>query len=185
MTNLPSERISEAAIRQQATDESFRRGEDYYWRGAVISLVQRGDVLQSEVEGSQYEPYRVRVTFDEGGVTGADCTCPYDWGGWCKHIIAALLACLHEPETVEARPALAELLADLDREQLQTVLLNLAAGDPDLVTAIESQVAMFAPAPTDSQAPYQRRTSVDPGHPAFAGSHAPLRSLLACRQRGG
>jgi uncharacterized Zn finger protein len=61
--------LSEAAIRQQATAESFRRGEDYYRRGAVVSVVQRGNVLQAKVEGSQYKPYRVRVTCDNWRVS--------------------------------------------------------------------------------------------------------------------
>ncbi|MBD2305029.1 SWIM zinc finger family protein [Chroococcidiopsis sp. FACHB-1243] len=26
------------------------------------------------------------------GIVSADCTCPYDWGGLCKHQIAVLLA---------------------------------------------------------------------------------------------
>ena len=99
---IPS--LSEAVIRRQATAESFSRSESYYHRSAVVSLVQRGKVLQAEVEGSQYEPYRVQVTFDEGGLTGAVCDCLYDWGGWCKHIVVALLACLREPDLVEERP---------------------------------------------------------------------------------
>ncbi len=159
--------LSEAAIRQQATAESFRRGEDYYRRGAVVSVVQRGNILQAEVEGSQYEPYRVRVTFDEGGVTSAVCDCPYDWGGWCKHIVATLLACLHEPDSVEERPTLDELLAELDREQLQGLLLHLATRDPSVADEIEVQVALLQSAPPGPEspqatAPSPRRTVVDP-----------------------
>lgn len=136
---IPS--LSEAAIRRQATAESFSRGESYCHGGAVASLVQRGSVLQAEVEGSQYEPYRVRVTLDEGGVTGAACDCPYDWGGWCKHIVATLLTCLREPSLIEERPTLDELLAGLDREQLQDLLLHLAANDPYAADEIENQIA--------------------------------------------
>ncbi len=163
---IPS--LSEAAIRRQATAESFSRGESYYHRGAVVSLVQRGSVLQAEVEGSQYQPYRVRVTFDEGGVTGATCDCPYDWGGWCKHIVAALLACLRAPDLLEERPTLDELLADLDREQLRDLLLHLAANDPCAADEIESQIALSQGTPDESEtgvsskdAP-QRRTPIDP-----------------------
>lgn len=61
--------LSEASIRRRATAESFNRGQNYYRQGAVISLVQRGNVVQAEVEGSQHEPYRVRATFDKSGVT--------------------------------------------------------------------------------------------------------------------
>ena len=92
--------LSEATIRRQATAESFRRGQDYYRRGAVVSVVRRGDVIQAEVEGSHYEPYRVRLTFDQRGITTATCSCPYDWGGWCKHIVASSLARLHASHIV-------------------------------------------------------------------------------------
>ncbi len=166
MMTIPS--LSEAAIRRQATAESFSRGESYYQGGAVVSLVQRGNVLQAEVEGSQYEPYRVQVTFDEGGVSGAACDCPYDWGGWCKHIVAALLACLREPDLVEERPTLDELLAGLDREQLRDLLLHLAVRDPYTADEIESQIALSQATPGESEtgvspkdAP-QRRTPIDP-----------------------
>ena len=164
---MPIPTLSEAAIRQQATAESFRRGEDYYWRGAVGSLVQRGNVLQAQVEGSQYEPYRVRITFDEGGITSANCSCPYDWGGWCKHIVATLLACLEAPDEIELRPPLDELLADLNREELQNLLLHMASRDPYVADEIESQIALLRSAPADSQATEAvaappRRTPVDP-----------------------
>jgi uncharacterized Zn finger protein len=158
--------LSEAAIRRQTTAESFRRGENYYRRGAVISLVRRGDELQSEVEGSQYEPYRVRVTFDEGGVTSAACDCPYDWGGWCKHIVATLLVCLRQPDTVEERPALGDALADLDREHLRELLLHLAARDPHVADEIESHIALRQAIPEEAGAPPkdspQRHTPIDP-----------------------
>jgi uncharacterized Zn finger protein len=163
---LPS--LSEAAIRWQATPESFSRGESYYRGGAVVSLVQRGNVLQAEVEGSQYEPYRVRVTFDEGGVTSVTCDCPYDWGGWCKHIVATLLTCLHAPDLIEERPTLDELLADLDREQLRDLLLRLATNDLCAADEIESQIALSRAAPDKTEtavlakdAP-QRRMPINP-----------------------
>jgi uncharacterized Zn finger protein len=97
--------LSEAQIRQHASAESFARGVDYERRGAVGALVLRGDLLQAEVEGSEYEPYRVTVSLDAGGVRAADCSCPYDWGGWCKHIVATLLAYIHAaPGAVAVRP---------------------------------------------------------------------------------
>ncbi|NTW04157.1 MAG: SWIM zinc finger domain-containing protein, partial [Oscillochloris sp.] len=70
--------LSEAQIHQHASAESFARGMSYYQGGAVGPLVLRGDLLQTEVEGSEYEPYRVTVSLDRGGVRAANCTCPYD-----------------------------------------------------------------------------------------------------------
>jgi uncharacterized Zn finger protein len=136
----PLLKLTEAIIRQHASLESYERGSDYYHRGAVHSVLHRGQQLQAEVEGSQYEPYHVQITLDAGGVAGAICTCPYDWGGWCKHIVATLLACIREPKTVEERPSIESLLAGLDREQLQALVLKLAEHQPHLANEVEMQV---------------------------------------------
>jgi uncharacterized Zn finger protein len=163
---IPS--LSEAAIRRQATAESPSRGKNYYQRGAVISLVRRGNVLQAQVEGSQYEHYRVQVTFDEGTITRVACDCPYDWGSRCNHIVATLLACLREPDQIEERLPLDGLLADLGREQLQGLLPHLTARDPTVADEIEGQLALSRAALDESaagaapkEAP-QRRMPVDP-----------------------
>lgn len=56
--------LAEAQIRQHASIESFARGMTYYQHGAISSMALRGDLLQSAVEGSEYEPYRVTVRID-------------------------------------------------------------------------------------------------------------------------
>jgi uncharacterized Zn finger protein len=155
--------LNPTTIRHHTTPQSFQRGHSYYQDGAVSSLVQRGPMLQAEVEGSAYEPYRITIHFDPGGVREADCTCPYDGSGWCKHIVAVLLACVHEPARVEQRPSLEQLLDPLTREQLQSVLQRLAADRPELVDAIAGQIPLVQAPPTAEKpkgAP--RRTTVDP-----------------------
>ena len=73
--------LSEATIRAHSSPESYSRGRSYYERGAVADLALRGSLLEGAVEGSEYEPYRVRVGFDAGGITLATCSCPYELGG--------------------------------------------------------------------------------------------------------
>jgi uncharacterized Zn finger protein len=159
----PLPKVTEASIRQQASADSYHRGREYYEQGAVLSIVRRDQQLQAEVEGSQYEPYRVQITYDAGGVAQALCSCPYDWGGWCKHIVATLLAALHSPATVEERPAMHTLLAGLEREQLQALLLHLVAQQPALADVIEAQVHRVHMQPAaDAAAPQPRHTPVDP-----------------------
>lgn len=158
-------KITESTIRQYASAETFGRGQQYYRQGAVLSLVQRGDVLQAEVEGSEPAPYRVRLVFDAGGATEAACSCAYEWGGWCKHIVATLLAAINRPQEIEERPPLDVALADLDRAQLQALLLHLVEREPQLAEVIESQLALPHAAPTTRQTPpasRPRRTPVDP-----------------------
>src|SRR6266480_2709449 len=132
--------LTEKTIRQYSSAQSFQRGSDYYQEGALTSLVRRGTTLQAEVEGSEVSPYIVCCTFDSDEEFAATCTCPYDWGGWCKHIVATCLACIHQPEMIEERPPLASLLASLNRDQLQLLLLKLAEQEPSLVGAVEREM---------------------------------------------
>src|SRR5215217_7870650 len=139
--------LSEATIRSHSSAESYSRGQSYYEHGAVSNLALRGNLLQADVEGSQYTPYRVRVTFEQGEITSATCTCPYDWGGWCKHIVAVLVAAHEQPEKVEERKPIAEVLGDLSREQLQALLLKLIQFEPELIDMIEAQLPFLAAGP--------------------------------------
>jgi uncharacterized Zn finger protein len=160
--------INDATIRSHATEKSFQRGESYYRQNAVISLTQRGNRLIGQVEGSEYEAYRVSIQFDEGGLTAVDCTCPYNFECWCKHIVATLLATVHDSETIQQRSSLSELLQPLKRDQLQALLERLSEEQPDIIEQIEWQLQqeniaaqLSAPQANASQ-PKTRRTRIDP-----------------------
>lgn len=84
--------ISETTIRQHTTATAWSRGEDYYQGGAVTDMVQRGDTLSAQVEGSDVKPYRIDIQVDAGDIQSAHCTCPYIYEGWCKHIVAEAFA---------------------------------------------------------------------------------------------
>jgi uncharacterized Zn finger protein len=128
--------LSQAMILRNASAEIMRRGEEYVRRGAVGALVLRGNVLTAEVEGSEDEPYRVSVTLNGPSgpavdVAEASCDCPYDWGGWCKHIVAVVLAAVRAaPGEVERAPAVEELLASLDAAGLRALIAGLVKNDP-------------------------------------------------------
>ena len=169
---MPEPTYTESFIRLHATPKSFERGAEYYYDGYVLSMEQRGDELVGQVEGSQYEAYQVRITFTGDTVESAFCDCPYDWGGWCKHVVAVLMAALHEPETVKERPTLGSLLDDLDHEQLQTLIRYLAARRPDLVADVEAWLALTMAGEDTGTSP----VSVNPG-PIRRRVHAALHSL--------
>ena len=133
-----------ALLSRNATRQSIHRGENYFRDGAVGPLVRRGDELEADVEGTEPDPYRVWVLFEEEEVIDAGCTCPYDYGGWCKHIIAVLLAYDQHPGQVLVRPPVAEQLAVLDRAQLQALLLELVDQTPRLNEMIETILDSWA-----------------------------------------
>ncbi len=58
----PLPKVTAAIIRQHAPADSYQRGREYYEQGAAGRIVRRDQQLQAEVEGSQYEPYRMQIT---------------------------------------------------------------------------------------------------------------------------
>jgi uncharacterized Zn finger protein len=156
--------LTEAAVRQIATPESFRRGREYLEFGAVERLFRRGDRLEAAVQGSDRTPYQVRVTLgDRAAIEDVSCTCPYSYGGACKHVVATLLAYLRRGESLEERPTLEALLADLDPERLRELVRRLVEQQPHLLELVELEVdlARRPNAPAGAAAPDS--TPVDPG----------------------
>lgn len=100
-------------------------------------LFLRDQILQASVAESTY--YRVSIGFSDRGIQTAKCSCPYDFGGWCKHIVAVLLVGMERPQ-IEERPSLVEMLEKLDLEQTRKLLQNIAAQSPDLVDLIDIQI---------------------------------------------
>jgi len=131
--------VTEATVRDLARSSSYNRGQSYYERGAVGEVVRRGETVRADVEGSQYQPYTVTVEFDDAGVAHTECTCPYDHGGICKHRVAVLLTCLRNPERVDDRPPVSELIEGTSREHLEEVLVELAENRPEIAEWIESR----------------------------------------------
>ena len=161
---MPLPHLTIAAIKRAASEKSFDRGNSYFNSGAVIGPTLRHNILQAEVEGNEVQPYRVTAIFDQGGVTECHCSCPYDWGGWCKHIVATLLTCIHQPETIEERPPLGQLLAQLNLPQAKTLIESWVNDDPGLLESLDFFVNRAVPAEkfAASGTPRQRKTSVDP-----------------------
>ncbi len=80
--------ITTDAIRGVCNETSFERGSLYYRQGRVRSVRMQGGVIKATVAGT--ESYTVTVTAGSGGLE-CGCTCPYDWDGYCKHIVSVLL----------------------------------------------------------------------------------------------
>ncbi len=150
-------RITESMIRAGTTPESFQRGKAYFDDGAISNAAIQGNVLSGDCEGTQSPFYHVRVELDDVGIRSADCTCPYEFGGYCKHIVALLLTYIHKPKEFSARQSAAELLADLSREDLLALTTKLLERQPDLYDWV--QAALAVPARSESKKP--RRKAVD------------------------
>jgi len=106
------------------------RGYDYWEQGRVARLEQEGEeAWLARVEGT--ESYQVHMGLDDDGSVFYDCTCPYDAGPVCKHVVAVLLAIidgLRERNEAEVRPggdeALRRLLDDAPHGELVELLIE-------------------------------------------------------------
>ena len=139
--------LTEKMIRERASEQSFSKGRDYYSGGAIYDpswqSIPDGVVLMARCEGSSAPSYRLRVELDSGGVRMASCSCPYDWGGDCKHIVALLLTCLHRPKEFNEQKGLGELLAGLEKDALLALITRLVQNDPDLYDEIEMALPLI------------------------------------------
>lgn len=145
-----------------AVSQSFRTGSAILSRRVCLQLVRRGNLLTAQVEGSTLPYYQVAVTLaDAGGIADASCTCPYDWGGYCKHIVAVLLAAL-EDTSVVVKPDLEALLASLT-ENDSAASCKRSRGSASWST-IERQVRWLTqqPAAAGPMASVQHSIPVDP-----------------------
>jgi uncharacterized Zn finger protein len=154
--------LTEDIIQTLSTPQSFERGQQYYREGMIFNTSRQGELLLGECQGSTAPAYRLRVIVDEGGVRSAFCSCPYEMDGYCKHIVALLLAYLHEPEEFTERRAIDDLLLGLNRDDLVGLIQKLVERDPDLYDwlAIAVPVASTLPQAEESPRQEKRQTQV-------------------------
>ena len=103
------ESLTESDITALFITRSWSRARSYFRTGRVRDARRLGTTLLAKVRGSRL--YDVEVEVADGRVDGT-CSCPYDWGGYCKHIGAVLLSWIHQPHQfnlVGAKPEEVEL----------------------------------------------------------------------------
>ena len=120
-------------IQYRCTKQSFTRGEEYFHAGAIGNPVLHGWTLASTCEGTEEEPYHVSVELMPTGIAATECSCPYDWGGDCKHIVALLLTYVNTPEVIYSLDALLTALAEKPKKTLLRVVSELLKRTPELV----------------------------------------------------
>ena len=121
-------------IRKLCTESSFERGIEYFKMGRVINLKQLGDKITATVEGT--DDYQVTI-YTEKNIISATCTCPYDWGGYCKHIVAALIALSENypkttSNTTKEEERTEDILSNLSLDELKVFLRTEFEENPSL-----------------------------------------------------
>lgn len=135
--------LSEIEIQALATAKVFVRGRDLFDESILEDFTRRGEQLSASCQGSTGETYQLSVRINEQGIQRTCCTCPYDYEGLCKHLVALLLAWAHTPEEfyqVESLPSSgarheSTLLIELkgrERDELAQIIVQLTEAEPKL-----------------------------------------------------
>ncbi|MEF8850648.1 MAG: hypothetical protein V5A81_07695 [Candidatus Bipolaricaulota bacterium] len=114
-------RPTKEKIKSFCNQQSYDRGVRYLSQGRVEKLNIKGESVKAKVRGSQL--YEVRLELDEPDFD-AICTCPYDWGGYCKHIVATLLK-LSEKDSEEFETSAEKRAAKVDETLRQATAKEL------------------------------------------------------------
>jgi SWIM zinc finger len=130
-------------IALQVDAKIYQRGNDYFEGRAVSNLRVSDHEVTAKVTGSGWNKYNVAITFGDFEVEEAECDCPYaeEWDGWCKHVVAVLLASVahrYDPPVPRGAKgavqtlALSSLLADASVETLRVVIESIVKRHPDI-----------------------------------------------------
>ncbi|RKU06275.1 hypothetical protein C6502_20475 [Candidatus Poribacteria bacterium] len=135
-------------IQERCTEQSFTRGVDYFYADAISNPVFHDYTLSATCEGTDIDPYRVTVELMPTRIDAAHCSCLYDWGGDCKHIVALLLTCFHNPETILSLEPLFATLASEPSSSLLRIISELLKHAPELVPIVQELSDGFPTSPS-------------------------------------
>ncbi len=130
--------ITEDQIQNRCTKQVFARGEGYFYSEMIENAMFHGSTLSATCQGSEDTPYSVSVELTPTGIADAECSCPYDWGGDCKHIVALLLTYVHEPDEIHSIEPILTAIAEKPRETLLRIISELLKREPALVPIVKT-----------------------------------------------
>ena len=129
-------------IQQRCTEQSYMRGVDYFHTGAIGNATLHGHTLSGTCEGTDIDPYHVTVELTPTGIAVTDCSCPYDWGGDCKHIVALLLTYAEVPDTIYSLDTLLAALEEKPKPNLLQIISELLTRVPELIPIAQAYSAV-------------------------------------------
>jgi uncharacterized Zn finger protein len=155
-----TKKINENILKSLSSPESFTRGHDLYQSDAVYDTFRQGDLLTGKCEGNSAPFYQIHVQLDDGGIQEASCTCPYDWGGYCKHIIALMLTHIHDPDAFIEQKNIKELLGQLDKDGLVRLITKMVDKNPELSSWLQTAIQDVSARSRPVQQRIKRKTAV-------------------------
>jgi len=149
-------KFTKAKLKRATDSRSWQRGEDYFHRGLVYSLLEDGATILAKVRGTRN--YRVRLWTENGQIEG-DCSCPIGDGGYfCKHCVAVGLTYLEGARGAgkagRSEPAVTlddvrQYLGRQDTSKLVEIIMRQVMEDDRLRESLLMKVARHGPGGLD------------------------------------
>lgn len=130
MHDLPA--LTKTDVRNWTEQRFYDRGETYVRQGRIQRPRRTDTRLKAECRGSRPSPYHVEAELDADGIAWAECSCPMGDGGYCKHVVALLLAWVDSGEEFASVPPLHDTLADCSQNTLIGLIQKMVDRHPDL-----------------------------------------------------
>lgn len=148
-------------IRALCTEQSFERGVNYWNQGRIQELNVEGGRIRASVRGTH--DYDVSIDIEDEAIY-TRCSCPYDYAGDCKHIVAVLLAVEDRDVDEEGESArhstgttdIQTLIEETSTEALRAFLLDVIEDDRD----VRDRFVAFAGEDTDKTV-YDYKREID------------------------
>lgn len=139
--------LTKEAVESLSGGAYFQRGLQYFNDGNVERVTEHDNRIVASVMGSY--PYTVTFTIKRGRLDYR-CSCPLGHNNeFCKHCVAAALAWIESLAAAKTRGAasptekfksLADGLANMERSELEKILVNLAMEDQQLQKKLQLRV---------------------------------------------
>ncbi|MFK7796113.1 MAG: SWIM zinc finger domain-containing protein [Aureispira sp.] len=127
-------------LQEAIPDQILERGFDYYENGNVIEVeeVEDGEYT-AVVQGMEVYTVYIKIV-DEDMVAEHNCTCPYDWGVYCKHFVAVVeameageyTAATDETAYYYAFQKLKNSIEGMSKQELKELILAISKRDKSL-----------------------------------------------------
>ncbi len=121
-------KITSEKIHNLCNSKTYQKAIEYYNEGRVKDVTIKGKKITATVRGTYN--YYVKITMKKGYLQYT-CSCPYDWDGSCKHVIATLMHVKDNEEKINEK-------ISKNKEKVKTILEQTS--NEELRTLIEAQL---------------------------------------------
>jgi hypothetical protein len=145
-------------------DTILTRGRSYFRNDHVVPPRKTSKYWVAEVFGS--DEYKVKIWIQGDEVMDTRCTCPYDWGPVCKHVVAVLYA-IRDEETIDIIGAspdqkaapVEKIIAQMTEEELRGALGDLVLEEQAVKSYLISHFSHYLKKESDGIGYYKEMLS--------------------------